>query len=314
MGRVNTRPSVHTIVDLQTLGAQLRTYGEIDNDSMRDFNPSVCWHDGKLKIAIRRCNFKVDRHGRWFLRDGSVYSRTIVLLGDVDPDTMQVSNVHELTLSKDSPTRTKVAGLEDVRLFSRKDGLYAIGFESDRVTKHLHNKSATMAEYLVKGNELKYIRTLEKPDESIVEKNWSPADTPTSFEFTYSPTQTWAKSEVVGEPYKGILHGGTQLIKQEDGTYISIIHDKVINPLLNRPGVYDKYVYRHYLARHDKNGFVTHMTEPFNFGTLENIEFAAGMVEYEDDFIVSIGIRDCKYALVKVNKNKLVSLLQPFTV
>lgn len=299
------------ILDLQSIGAEVRTYGEIDDQYMRDFNPSIAWHDGKLKIAIRRCNFSAERHGRWFLRDGSAYSKTEVLLGDVNPDTLEVSNAQPLTLSKDAPTRTKVAGLEDVRLFSRKDGLHAIGFESDRVTKHLHNKSATMAEYIIKGSELKYLRTLKKPDESMVEKNWSPTDTPTSFEFTYSPTQTWAKSEVNGSPYKGILHGGTQLLKQEDGTYLSIIHDKVTNPLLNRPGVYDKYVYRHYLARHDKNGFVTHMTEPFNFGTLENIEFAAGMVEHKGKFIISIGIRDCKYALVKINKESLINLLQP---
>jgi hypothetical protein len=80
----------------------------------------------------------------------------------------------------------------------------------------------------------------------------------------------------------------------------------------NRPGVYDKYVYRHYLARHGKDGIITHLTKPFNFGTHENIEFAGGMVEHEGDLLISLGIRDCKFALVRIGKQKLVEMLEPW--
>lgn len=311
MGRAYSRPGLVETIDLQQLGAELRIYGEIDDPAMRHINPSIAWHEGELKIAIRSCNFEVERRGKWSFRDGSAYSKTDVLYGDLDPDTLQVSNLHKLNLSSDSPTCTLVAGLEDVRLFSRKDGMHAIGYECDRLTRSLHNASASLAEYLIKGNELKYLRTLQKPRKEAVEKNWSPTDTPSDkFDFTYSDSQVWKDGELIGEPTKTQIHGGSQLLRQKDGTYLSIVHDKVIDPMLNRPNIYDKYVYRTYLARHNENGIITQLSKPFRFGTLENIEFASGMVEHDGHFIITLGIRDCKFAVARIGKDKMLSLLE----
>jgi len=300
-------------IDLQELDTELRIYGEIDDPAMRYFNPSIAWHNGILKIAIRSCNFAVERRGKWYFRDGSAYSKTDVLYGDLDPETLLVSNLQKLKLSNDSPNTILTAGLEDVRLFSRKDGMHAIGFESDRLTRSLHNASASLAEYVIRGDTLQYIRTLQKPDTNLVEKNWSPPDEETAyFEFTYSPTQVWQGGHILGVKYDGIIHGGSQLLLQEDGTYISVVHDKVIDSslrLVRTQNIYDKYIYRHYLARHDREGIVTHLSRPFRFGTHENIEFAAGMVEHNGDLLISFGIRDCKYGIARVSKDKLIGLL-----
>lgn len=309
MGRQDTRSSLAPKIDLQSLGAELRIYGEIDDPNMRHFNPSIAWHNGKLKIAIRSCNFTVKRHGDWFFRDGNAYSKTDVLIGAVDPVSLMVSDLKKHTLSSGTPTRTKVAGLEDVRLFVRDKGLYAIGFESDRLTASLHNSSTSLAEYMVVDGELRYIRTLEKPRKNAVEKNWCPPDVPSKlFDYTYSPAQVIKGSELIGEPTPSEIHGGSVLLKQKDGTYLSIVHDKVADRTLGK--AYDRFIYRNYLARHDKDGFIKEMTPSFHFGTNENIEFAAGMVEYEDDFIVSFGIRDCKYAIARVRKDVLTEMLK----
>ena len=273
------------MIDLQSIGAELMIYGEIDDPAMRYFNPSLAFHNGELKIAIRSCNFAVVPKGKWYLRDGSAYSKTDVIYGDIDPDTLQVTNLQKLKLSKNSPIQALTAGLEDVRLFSRKDGMHAVGFESDRLTRSLHNASAKMAEYLIKGNELKYIR-----------------------------------------PYTEGIHGGSQLLKQPDGSYLSIVHEKLLDkPQIRqlRPTglIYDKFLYVHYLAKHNSNGMIVDISKPFRFGTLENIEFASGMVEYsypssksdafyEDYFLISFGIRDCKYAICRINKAKLMGLFE----
>jgi hypothetical protein len=309
MGRAHPGSSLVEAVDLQSLGAELRIYGEINDPAMRHFNPSIAFDGNDLKIAIRSCNFAVERLGKWYFRDGSTYSKTDVIYGDLSLNTLQVSNLEKLELSKDSPTRILVAGLEDVRLFHRKDGMHAIGFESDRLTRSLHNSSTAMAEYLIKGKELKYIRTLEKPNKEVVEKNWQPPDVETPhFEFTYSPSQTWSKGKVSGEQYAGNIHGGTPLIKQEDGTYLSLVHEK-IEDRWNK-GAYDKFTYYTYLAKHDDKGIVTKLSKPFRFGTLENIEFASGMVEYKGGFIITFGIRDCKWATVKITKSILLGLFE----
>ena len=310
------------VIDLQAIGAELRIYGEIDHPEMRHMNPSIAWSGKDLKIAIRSCNFAVIPKGKWYFRDGTVYSRTDVLYGDLNPDTLEVSNLTKLNLSKDSPKDVLLAGLEDVRLFSRKDGMHAIGFQSDRITRTLHNASASLGEYLIKGNELQYIRTLKKPVKDAVEKNWSSTDKPSKlFDFTYSDSQVWKDGELIGKPTRTQIHGGSILLKQKDGTYLSLVHEKKIDTQLshsvrynrgNRGGlIYDKYIYYTYLARHDEQGIITHLTKPFRMGTLENIEFAAGLVEYNDDFIISAGVRDCKYLLCKISKGKLIDLLEP---
>lgn len=306
----HTRPSVDPAVDLQSLGADLRIYGEIDGD-MRHFNPSIAWHQGKLKIAIRSCNFAVERRGKWYFRDGSAYSKTDVLYGDLEPESLRVSNLEKLELSTDSPIITLLAGLEDVRLFSRKDGMHAIGFESDRLTRSLHNESTSLAEYLIKDGELKYLRTLKKPDPKTVEKNWSPSDVPSNkFDFIYSDSQVYKDSKLIGEPTTTQIHGGTQLIQQRDG-YISIVHEKKLDPSFGRLNhrVYDKYIYYHYLARHGKDGVIKQLSKSFNFGTHENIEFASGMAEYDGHLLISFGIRDCKFAIAKIKKDNLFNLL-----
>lgn len=314
MGLADTRSSLVEALDIQELGARTVIYGEINDLDMRYFNPSIAWHEGKLKIAIRSCNFKVERRGKWSFRDGSAYSKTDVLYGDLDPKSLEVSSVEKLRLSTNSPTRLLVAGLEDVRIFSRKEGMYAIGFESDRITRSLHNESASMALYLIKGSQLMYMLTLPKPDKKVVEKNWSPSDVPSKlFDFTYSDTQVYKKGELIGEPTVTQIHGGSQLLLQEDGSYLSLVHEKKLDPKFtyNRnSSIYDKYIYFHYLARHGKDGIITQLSKPFRFGTLENIEFAGGMVQDGNDLIISYGIRDCKYAICKVKKDKLVDLLE----
>lgn len=309
MGRPHPGSSLGSPIDIQSIGTELRIYGEIDDPAMRYMNPSIAFDGDRLWIAIRSCNFAVHRDGEWYFRDGSAYSRTEVIGGEVNPETLEVFDLNKLKLSNDSPKTILTAGLEDVRLFCRKDGMHAIGFESDRLSRSLHNASAGMAEYLIDGNKLVYLRSLDKPNKEIVEKNWSPTDKPSkNFDFTYSPTQTWKDGKVFGEAYTGNVHGGTQLFKQKDGTFLSIVHEKNSNGA--RGSVYDKYVYTHYLAKHDVNGIITQLSEPFNFGTGYNIEFAAGLVEYDGSFIVSFGIHDCKYALAKIKKDRLMSLFR----
>jgi len=302
-------------IDIQSLGAEIKIYGELQDPAMRYMNPSIVWHKDKLKISLRKCNFAVEPKGKWYFRDGTVYSRTDVILGDLNPDTLQVTNLKKLEVSKDSPINIRIAGLEDVRLFVRKDELHAVGFESDRVVRTLHNASAGMAEYIIKGNTLQYIRSLKKPVQDIVEKNWCPPDQPSKlFDYTYSDSQIYKDGELIGTPTQTNIHGGSILLKQKDGTYLSLVHEKRVEPQMrvNRyatRNIYDKYVYYTYLARHDKQGIITQLSKPFRLGTLENIEFVSGFAEYGDYFLITSGVRDCKFLIAKIEKQKLLDLM-----
>lgn len=311
--RRNRLPQTKDFIDLQSIGAELRIYGEIDDPVMRHFNPSVVWFKDKLKISIRSCNFAVEPKGKWYFRDGRAYSITVVLIGDLDPETLQVSNLEKYTIDPKSPKEVLLAGLEDVRLYVRNNKLHASGFISDRLNRNRHNETAGMAEYLVEGKELKYIRTLPKPSKDVVEKNWCPPDKPSKlFDYTYSDSQVYKAGKLMGEPTKTQIHGGSILLKQKDG-YISMVHEKVLDRTavyLRNANVYDKYTYYNYLAIHDKQGIITKLSKAFRFGTLENIEFAPGLAEYKDYYIMTFGIRDCKYGICKIEKSKLIKLLE----
>lgn len=300
------------------LKTRLTIFGDINDSLMPYYNPSLAWHNKQLKISIRKCNFTTIKDGAYKFLGGDTYSKTDVLLGDVDPDTLEITNLTKLKISKDAPNFVQLSGLEDVRLFSRKDGLHAVGFQSDRITKARHNESASMGEYLIKDNTLHYLTTLEKPKKEAVEKNWNPADKPsTLFDFTYSDTQVWKDGKLIGEPSKTQIHGGTQLLKQKNGTYLSIVHDKVLDPKMANMSryrraspIYDKYIYRNYVAEHGKDGIITKISKPFNFGTGERIEFVQGMVEHKGSMLISMGIRDAKFAIARIDKSELVKLLE----
>lgn len=304
MYRDRTIRATQPTITLPELGALTIMQGELQDPGLRDFNPSVAWHEGRLMISIRRCNFAINPRGNWYLRDGNAFSTTDVIYAEVNPDTYKIHGYHKLNL-KNAPVRTQVCGLEDVRLFSRKDGMHAIGFESDRITKSLHNSTAKMAEYLVDGRELVFLRTLDKPNDLIPEKNWCPTDLLSDkFDFTYSDTQVWKDGKVIGQPSRTQIHGGSQLLKQKEG-YLSVVHEKV-GDRMGR--FYDRFKYVSYLAKHSDEGFITHLSKPFRFGTNENIEFASGMVEYNGKLIISYGIRDAKFALCIIDKEKVMEL------
>lgn len=303
-------------IDIQSLGAEIKVYKELDAPVYRYINPSVAWHDNKLKISLRASNFAVVPKGKWYFRDGSAYSRTHVVIGDLNPDKLTISKLAVVPLSSNAPTRTLVAGLEDVRLFSRKDGLHAIGFESDRLTVNLHNESASLAEYVVKGRELKYLRTLDKPDKKVVEKNWCPPEKATRlFDFTYSDTQVWKGGKLIGKPTKTNIHGGSQLINKSGGGYFSIVHEKKRDPAVIRNqhmggNIYDANIYYTYLAEHDERGIITRLSKPFRFGSGHNIEFASGLVEYNGDFIITYGIGDFTFGIARIKAEKLLTLFE----
>lgn len=294
------------LVNLQDIGARLVIYGDINNDKMPYFNPSLAWDDDALAISIRSCNFTTIRHGKWTFLDDNIYSRTDVMYGYIDPDTLEIIKLEKLKLDSNTPIQTRIAGLEDVRLYKRGNRMHAIGFEVDRVTPCYYKKSG-MAVYIINNGKLHYQESLEKPNPDIVEKNWQPTDVQTRFDFTYSPTQTYQGGQLWGTPYTGNIHGGTQLLRQEDDTYISLVHEKIEDKRFGN--VYDKYVYITYLAVHDELGIITKRSKGFRFGTYENIEFASGMVQHGDDLLISLGIRDAKFAIARIKKSKLMELL-----
>lgn len=299
---------VGEFIDMNSIldfGARV-TILEYNDPNFPYYNPSIAWDNDKLKISIRSCNFTVQPDGTWTLADGGTHARTKIMYGDIDPDSLKISNLKELKYADDSPEQILTSGLEDARIFKRKDGMHFMGVRVH--TPNVAEYKPTIAEFLLKGDTLHHIRTLEKPDPDRAEKNWLPTDVESDF-FVYSIKEIWKDGQVIGDKYTGNIHGGTQLIKQEDG-YISILHAKNLNPNFRR--VYDKYDYVSYFAEYWPTGYLKRISKPFKLGTGEKIEFASGMVEHGKDLLISFGIRDRRIGIVRIPKQNLMDTLEEY--
>jgi predicted GH43/DUF377 family glycosyl hydrolase len=288
-----------------------------DNNLWASYNPSIAYDgDGKLRVAIRACNYTIRANGHFTLTTPTIpYAVTRVFYGFLNPDILEISGVVEPIFSDDTPAQTLRCGLEDARLFWRKDGMHLVGaeVETDNKPGPQPNSSPIMqAEYLYDEltNTLRYLRSIPSPNGRSVEKNWSPTNVPTGdFQFAYSLTQVWQNGQVVGEPIdKDKFHGGTQLVHQEDGTWLDMVH--MVQRFEYEGDSYpNRRTYIHYFVQRDKNGRVIKMSMPL---TLTNsiVEFASGMVEHGDDLIISFGINDNTCGFLRIPKKVVLDLLQ----
>lgn len=273
------------------------------------YNPSLAYDsDGRLMISVRSCNYS--RKG---LLHGT-HSRTFVYIGEIDPRTLKITNLEKYDYSPDTPSDIKdISGLEDVRLFLRPDGMHAIGVQV--FTPDKRRRMAKLAEFIVdeKSNSLHYIRTLAVPNPNVPEKNWSPTNLKSgTFDFQYSPTQVWKDGKVSGDKYTGLYHNGTQLLWQpQTQTWLAMIHDRKQIAYANR-NERARWHYLHYFAEYDINGLLTRISDPIVFGSGERVEFAAGMVEWYDELLISAGFADAEMGIARIPKDKALATLKPY--
>jgi hypothetical protein len=302
------------VSNFQDMG-RVTMMGDLNDPIYAYFNPSIAYDGkGKLRINIRACTFRVEPKGNYDYRDGSNYSKTKNLYGYLDPKTLAVTKLKEVTYSADTPAEIRtIAGLEDARLFWREDGMHFIGAQVD--TRREYRYPPQQAEFLYDEatNELKYLRTMFGESPARGEKNWLPPDVPSDlFEFNYSPTQVIKNGKLEGVRYGGFIHGSSQLLWQaKTKTYIAVLHSKHADPLLVGK-IYDKMMYVHYIAEYNPEGYLIRLSEPFTFGLADNIEFVNGMVEHGDDLLMTLGAGDARWGIARVNKERAIKLLKPY--
>ncbi len=302
------------VFNLQDM-ARITVMGDINDPVYAYFNPSIAYDGrGKLRINIRACTFRVEPNGNYDYRDGSNYSKTKNLYGYLDPKTLAVTKLKEVSYCKNTPAEiAKISGLEDARLYWRDDGMHFIGAQVD--TRREYRYPAQQAEFVYDEptNELKYIRTMLGESPARAEKNWLAPDQPSDlFEYNYSPTQIIKAGKLVGVRYAGFIHGSSQLLWQpKTKTYLAVLHSKHANPLIVGR-VYDKMLYVHYVAEFNEQGCLIQLSDPFTFGLQDYIEFVSGAVEHGGDLLMSLGIGDGRWGIARLNKDRAISLLKPY--
>lgn len=279
--------------DITILPAEIVTLPN-NNPKKPYYNPSICWHNGKLMISIRSSTWTRDEHGNKATIIDTLHSD--VLLGELDPVTLLAKNLRKLEYAGNAHPYIKARGMEDIRIFVRDGKLHAVGVcmsKEDRRGETVH-----IAHGIVEGDKLVFQGLLEKPYPDRIEKNWIPPEEPTkAFDFIYSPTQTIKDGKLsTGIEYHGRVHGGSQVIKWEDG-YLSFVH-KIHRIGHDWNGFFQ---YTNYAMKYDKNGIATELSQGFLLLGNNQVEFLSGLVMLNDKFVVSLGVGDAKVVLAVIN-------------
>lgn len=267
------------------------------------YNPGLARDPkGDLYISIRSCdiNFK-EKYG--FVHPLGYENH--LHLGKLNEKTMKIEGLK--LIKPDKNYDSLQWGIEDVRLFWRKDGLHGVGvhFPIEGEEKRIKLRLAEILIDYEKGT-YKMLKDLGRPF-GHAEKNWMPSDEENPyFDYVYSPTQIVKDGEVIGEENDLFIHNGTPLIKHDDG-YISIAH--VVT------AVEGERTYAQCAVLFDKKGRMTHISQffHFNMGWRENlketIEFASGLVwskgKEGEELLIGVGIKD---ELTAVSKLKISQL------
>lgn len=197
-------------------------------------------------------------------------------------------------------------GIEDVRLFWRKDGLHGIGVV---IPIEENNIKLRCAEILIdyKAGTYTLVKDLGRPF-GHAEKNWSPSESANPhFDFIYSPTQIVKDGQVIGKDNDLFVHNGTPLIPYEDG-YVSIGHSVI--------AIHGERTYAQIGLKWSLEGKLLEHSQFFHFNVgwreqlQETIEFASGLVWVEGkvgkELLVGLGIKDELLGICKLPIEKLI--------
>lgn len=305
-----------TIIEFGGSIQKIMDFPEPEDTRWTAFNPSIAVHPaGGYGMTIRSSNYTLDPDTGLLLLSHGPYIMTRNWFMKLDEDLKPVS-LREIII--DHGELDVRRGIEDLRLFLREDGWYFTGIMMERHTRacrvclYKFDESTSIATFLGK---------LETPTPREPEKNWGVPDIATpEFDYIYSMSQTYKNGKIFGIPgaEDGIpgqrLRGSTQLLLQEDGSYLGIMHkvsisrSKSFNP---QTFAIDDIVYRDYTSlfvRYNSVGKIIETSDEFIFERL-GIEVPTGIVEHGNELVISYGKHDESAYLARIPKHAVVGML-----
>ena len=305
---------VSTFKELGGITKQVRRLIDKDVKIWSAFNPSIGISDkGELAMAIRSSNYVILEHGELSVTTGGPILNQ-VWFTELN-DKFEFMNLRKLDFS--SAGIEVVRGVEDPKLLWRDGRWIFTGVFLERNTPVARNCVCYPDKKMTKVEKLEVIPGI---DAGRPEKNWMTAYVkPKNFDYIYD-----ANAVVIGDKIihslrdnqkLNALRGNAHLVPYDNGTYLGLMHqlkikkfDKVSQSTFGVMHYVHKY-YTHVIIRFDENGRAIEMTDHFKFDG-DGIEFAAGFIEYGDDYIISYGRDDITSHLATIPQKKVRQLLK----
>jgi hypothetical protein len=304
---------------LEDFGAELIHLMDRPEPDVKEWmalNPSVGYseEDGHICL-IRSSNYVIEPVTRQFkiLTSGDI--RTHVWVCSLDSKTWEVSNLRQIEIIG-GPAVPR--GIEDARLYRRNGEWYMHGVMLERA----HTVPARIATYKLdlEKNEAHFIEKLEGPSIDRPEKNWMTTfgEASPNFDFIYGPTSIMKDNVFICKPNTNEeiaqVRGGSSLLELEDGSYLAVTHTVFDRRELQfedgevRQAIYRNYV--HQFVRYDSFGKIIELSPEFLFEGYA-VEFAAGLADAGDNFVISYGIEDSSANLAVIPKKNVMDMLYP---
>ena len=285
----------------------LGKYAYPDSFAWSITNPSIGYDkDNGFFIFLRSSNYYIDEHGYYKpINAKHIYSN--ILFSELSKD-FDILNLQKVEYG--SPDLPISSGLEDPKTFYREGSLYFTANATDRFT---HVSRMFLCKYEKETNSVSEIQKLPYFHTMVSEKNWMTTyEKNNNFDYIYKYDSIIKDKNVIGDSDIDI-RGGSNLHKLKDGNYLSIslslqlIQDEeaLKNSLLNQSTKH----YMHCFIMYNEFGKVIKKSDYFSF-TDSPIEFAAGLVEYEDQFVISFGVNDISAHLAFLPQDGVLKMLK----
>jgi hypothetical protein len=289
-------------------------------------NPSVYLDGDKILVNLRNINYtlyhseKKIYENQWgplvyIHPENDMHLRTWNYMCELD-DNMRITKYSRIDTS-DFPDQElwDFVGLEDCRIVRWDGKLYVSGVRRDLDsvgTGRMELSEVEIGEDYVKEISQYRIPTPENK-ESYCEKNWMPiTDMPFHYvkwtngtEVVKTDPSSQTTETVILKDWRDIgcsdLRGGSQVIPLDNGYHMCLVHE---TDLFNSEAGRKDAVYRHRFIVWDADWNITRISKLFSFMNA-HIEFAVGMCEYGDDYLMTFGYQDNGAYLLRANQ-KLV--------
>jgi hypothetical protein len=288
-------------------------------------NPSIYLDGDRILVNLRNINYTLYHSEKkkyehpwgplvYIHPENDWKLRTKNIMCEYD-ENMQLKWYHHIDTS-DFPDKElwDFVGLEDSRIVRWDEKLYICGVRRDLDT--VGTGRMELSELEIGDGYVKEISQHRIPipgeNDSYCEKNWMPiVDMPYHFvkwtngtEVVRYNIENNTTDQVALKHWKDLgcidLRGGSQVLPFGEG-HMALCHETYLtrSEQDRKDGIY-----RHRFIVWDKNWDIVQVSPQFSFLEGE-IEFAVGMTEYKDDYLITFGFQDNASYLLRVDK-KLV--------
>lgn len=292
------------------LGGKIHNVRRLADPNIREWsatNLSIGYHESTGYVGMFRSgNYVITNQGEYkVVVEGTIKSK--IYVSELDPVTYKLTNPRLLDVKNISQEGELRRGLEDPKVFYR-DGAWhftAVTMEKGHTEKARMsicrlNKDLTVIESFEKFSGIDGVRP---------EKNWMlPYEKNPNFDWIYG-TNAILKNNVLttylsdNDQIAG-LRGSSNLHLLNDGTYLAVVHRMWTRTIMN----HNLRFYVHYFANYNKKGRLIKISKGFIFEK-SGVEFAAGLTEQGEDFLVSYGSEDVSCHIASLPKETVMKSL-----